>query len=112
VSYLLNDATGRIAAVLIAIAIAIAIATVAKALASVLRTWIEQAFRTRRLARSLEDTKPHQRPEIIKACGQLEERSAGGSDTVKTGSAFPAGGYRRPAALISHDKRGSDRHED
>lgn len=107
-SYLLNDATGRIAAVLIAIALA----TVVKALASVLRTWIEQAFRTRRLARSLEDTKPHQRPEIIMACGQLEERSAGRSDTAKTGSAFPAEGHRRPAALISPDKRGSDRHED
>jgi len=73
--HLLTDATGRIAVVLIALALA----TVVKALASVLRTWIEQASRTRRLARSLEGTKPRQRPEIIQACSQLEGRSASGS---------------------------------
>lgn len=77
-SQLLTDPTGRIVAVFIALALAAAI----KALASVLRIWIEQASRTRRLTRSLEGTKPHQRPGIIIACGQLEERSAGrhGSD--------------------------------
>jgi hypothetical protein len=72
-SHLLTDPTGRIAAVMIALALAAGI----KALASVLRTWIEQASRTRRLTRSLEGTKPHQRPGIIIACGQLEGRSAG-----------------------------------
>ena len=75
-SQLLTDPTGRIAAVFIALALAAAI----KALASVLRIWIEQSSRTRRLTRSLEGTKPHQRPGIIIACGQLEGRSAGGSD--------------------------------
>lgn len=73
-SQLLTDPTARIAAVLIAVALAAAI----KALASVLQIWIEQASRTRRLTRSLEGTKPHQRPGIIIACGQLEGRSAGG----------------------------------
>lgn len=72
-SHWLSDPTGRIAAVMIAVALAAGI----KALASVLRTWIEQASRTRRLTRSLEGTKPHQRPGIIKACGQLEGKSAG-----------------------------------
>ena len=85
--YLLSEATGRIVAVLLAVALA----TVAKALASVLRTWIEQASRTRRLARSLEGTKPHQRPGIIIACSRLEGRSTGGPDNAKAGSPFPPG---------------------
>ncbi len=107
-SHLLTEATGRIGAVLIALALV----TLVKALASVLRTWIEQASRTRRLTRSLEGTKPHQRPGIIMACGQLEGRSAGGSDNGETGSPFPADGYRQPATLISQDTRGHGRHED
>jgi hypothetical protein len=74
-AHLLTDETGRIAAVLIAVALA----STAKALALVLRTWIEQAARTRRLARSLEGTKPGQRPKIIQACSQLEGRSTSGS---------------------------------
>ena len=78
-SQLLADPTGRIVAVLIPPALAAAI----KAMAPVLRTWIEQASRTRRLTRFLEDTEPHQRAGII-ACGQLEGRSGGGrgSDTT------------------------------
>jgi hypothetical protein len=79
-SQLLTDPTGRVIAALIVLALATAI----KALASVLRTWIEQASRTRRLTRSLEGTKPHQRPGIIIACGQLEARSAGGRGSDET----------------------------
>jgi hypothetical protein len=41
------------------LAAVLAIAAVAKALASVSRTWIEQTSRTSRLAKSLEGTKPH-----------------------------------------------------
>jgi hypothetical protein len=73
-SQLLSDPNSRVVAILIALALAAAI----KALASVLRIWIEQASRTRRLTRSLEGTKPHQRPGIIIACGQLEGRTASG----------------------------------
>jgi hypothetical protein len=87
-SQLLTDPTGRIAAVLIALALA----AVIKALASVLRTWIEQASRTRRLTRSLEGTKPHQRPGIITACGQLEGRSAGGRGGDEADRPAPAEG--------------------
>jgi hypothetical protein len=87
-SQLLTDPTGRIAAVLLALALATAI----KALASVLRTWIEQASRTRRLTRSLEGTEPHQRPGIIIACGQLEGRSAGGRGSDGTDRPAPGSG--------------------
>ena len=73
-SQLLTDPTGHVIAALVVLALATAI----KAVASVLRTWIEQTSRTRRLTRSLEGTKPHQRSGIIIACGQLEGRSAGG----------------------------------
>jgi hypothetical protein len=92
-SHLLTDTTGRIAAVLIALALATAI----KALASVLRTWIEQASRTRRLTRSLEGTKPHQRPGIIVACGQLEGGSAGGRGSDETDRPAPADRDPAPA---------------
>jgi hypothetical protein len=76
-SQLLIETTGRIA-VLVA---ALAIATGAKAMASVLRTWIEQVFRTRRFIKALEDSEPRQRPGIITACSRLEglpERESGG----------------------------------
>jgi hypothetical protein len=72
--------------------IVLAITPIVKALASVLRTWIEQASRTRRLARSLEGTKPHQRPGIIMACGQLEGRTAGESGSDETGRPAPPSG--------------------
>ena len=87
-SQLLTDPTGRIAAVLIALAVAAAV----KALASVLRTRIEQESRTRRLAISLEGTKPDQRPGIIIACGQLEGGPAGGRGTDEADRPAPADG--------------------
>jgi len=86
-SHLLAGPSGHI----IVLVTALAIAAAAKALASVLRTWIEQASRTRRLARSLEGTKPHQRPRIIEACGQLEERSIRRPDGDGAGGSVPAG---------------------
>lgn len=70
---LLSEATAR--AALIAAVIG-AVAT-AKALASVVRTWIEQASRTHRLTKALEGTRPNQRPEIIMACSQLEGKPKG-----------------------------------
>jgi hypothetical protein len=71
-SQLVIETTGHVA-VLVA---AIGIATCARALASVLRTWIEQASRTRRLNRALEGTNPSQRAGIIVACSQLEGTTA------------------------------------
>jgi len=102
-SYLLNEAPGRIVAVLIAFALA----TVVKALASVLRTWIEQASRTRRLARSLEGTKPHQRPGIIMACSHLEGSPTGGQGNQKVDSPVSAQEHHQ-TALFFRDK--GDRH--
>lgn len=107
-SHLLIQAGDR-AAVLLA---ALTFATAAKALASVLRTWIEQAFRTRRLIKSLEDAKPHQRPEIIMACGQLERRSAGRPDSDEAGGAFPADEHRKAPVLVLPNKRGYERQGD
>jgi hypothetical protein len=91
VTYLFDEKTGRIAAALIALVLA----AIVKAVASVLRTWIEQASRTRRLAASLEGTKPYQRPGIIVACSHLEGSSLDklGDDKV----ALP----RRPSGLLT-----------
>lgn len=97
-SQLLTETAGRVA-VLIA---AIGIATGAKALASVLRTWIEQASRTRRFVKALEDSKPNQRPGIIMACSQLEGKP--GNDTVDV----PAHEHPRPPVEIHQNKRGRD----
>jgi myo-inositol catabolism protein IolC len=44
----------------------------ATAFASVLRTWIEQRFRTRRLASALKDSEPKHRPKIIRAWSEFE----------------------------------------
>jgi hypothetical protein len=46
------------------------------ALASVLRVWIEQVARTRRLERALMNSDPSQRAEIIVACSALENKAA------------------------------------
>ena len=64
------EAMGRI----VVVAAALGVAAGVKALASVLRTWIEQVSRTRRLIKALEGSKPNQRPGIIVACSQLEGR--------------------------------------
>jgi hypothetical protein len=107
-SQLLIETAGRVT-VLVA---ALGIATCAKALALVLRTWIEQASRTRRLTKALENSRPNQRPEIIVACSQLEGRPAGkpGGDTAD--GALPAHGHPQPPALILQNKRGHERHRD
>ena len=101
-SYLLIEATGHIVMLLVAFAFATAV----KALASVLRTWIEQTSRTRRLIKSLEDAKPHQRPEIIMACGQLEGKSVDEPVGDRADDAFLASEHRRPPVLILPVKRG------
>ncbi len=105
-SRLLIETTGRIAV----LAAALGIATSAKALASVLRTWIEQASRTRRLSKALEDSRPNQRPGIIVACSQLEGRPAGkpGGDTAD--GALPAHRHPRTPVPIPQTKRSHERY--
>lgn len=58
------------------------VAVLATAAASVLRKWIEETSRTRRLIKSIEGTAPPERSRIIRACGQLEHRPVAGSDRV------------------------------
>jgi hypothetical protein len=96
--------TTRHAAIL---AVVLGIATGVKALASVLRTWIEQAARTRRLARALEDSTPNQRPHIIMACSHLESTPASDPGGDMADEALPL-----PPAPIPRDKRGHLRHRD
>jgi hypothetical protein len=50
------------------------LAVLCLAVASVLRKWIEESFRTRRFIKSIEEAPPQARSEIIRACGQLETR--------------------------------------
>jgi hypothetical protein len=104
-SHLLIEATDHIPVLLVTLVIGAGV----KALASVLRTWIEQASRTRRLFKSLEDAKPHQRPGIIMACGELEERSAGGPDNDKADGVSWADVHRRPPLLILPGNHGQER---
>jgi hypothetical protein len=105
-SYLLIEATGRVAV----IAAALGIASGAKALTSVLRVWIEQSSRTRRLSKALEGSTPNQRPAIIMACSQLEERPGGKPDCDTADRTLPPHRHATPQVLILHDKRGHDRH--
>ena len=65
------ETAGRVAMVAAILGTAVAV----KAFASVLRTWIEQAFRTRRLKQALEGSRPKQRKSIITAVGRLEAAS-------------------------------------
>lgn len=67
-SHLLLEATGGVGATLAVLGVIVS----ARPLALVLRTWIEQTSRTRRLIKALEDSRPSQRPQIIKACSELE----------------------------------------
>ena len=99
-SPLLATAIARI----VIIAAFLTAAAVAKALASVLKTWIEQTSRTRRLADSLEGAKPHHRPGIILACGQLEAGSAGGSNMGEAADMVAADQYNQSPMLILETK--------
>lgn len=100
-SHLLTESAGQAAVV----AAVLGIATTVKALASVLRTWIEQASRTRRLTRALEDSRPNQRPQIIMACSQLEGKPAGEADGDAPDGRLPARGHPQATVLIPQDKR-------
>jgi len=97
----LLEAAGQAAAV----AVTLGIAAVVKSLASVLRTWIEQASRTRRLIKALEGSSPNQRPEIIMAFGQFEGKPAGEAIGGAADRGFPASGRPRLPVLILQDKR-------
>jgi hypothetical protein len=103
-SDLLAEMTGRIM-VLVTV---LTLAAVVKALASVLRTWIEQASRTRRLTRAIEGAKPHQRSGIIMACGQLEGTSSGRVDDDETRVLPAVNGHREPEVLVLQHKRGRE----
>lgn len=107
-SHLLIEATGHVAVIVAALGIA----SGAKALASVLRIWIEQAFRTRRLSKALEGSTPNQRPGIIMACSQLEGVPVDkpGCDTAD--GTLPAHRLARLPVLMLQDKPGHDRHGD
>jgi hypothetical protein len=99
--HLLIETTGRIT---VAVAV-LAIAVIAKAWAPVLQTLIEQAFRNRRLYRSLEGVKPHQRAEIIIAFGELEGKSAGGPGGDETGGLVPADADQPPLRILQNKRR-------
>lgn len=105
-SYLLIEATGRVAVIVAAFGIA----SGTKALASVLRVWIEQASRTRRLSKALEGSTPNQRPGIITACSQLEGRPADKPGCGTADGTPSAHRHTTPRVLILQDK--PDRNRD
>jgi hypothetical protein len=55
--------------------IAAILAVLTTASASVVKKWLEETFRTRRVVRSIEDAEPQLRSDIIRAIAQLEGRS-------------------------------------
>ncbi|MGH3207924.1 MAG: hypothetical protein ACRDNO_09190 [Trebonia sp.] len=106
-SHLLTEAAGPTVVLTAVLFISAAV----NALTSVLRTWIEQVSRTRRLTRALEDSRPYQRPGIIRACGQLEG-STGGRPGDGMANGKPAGRKRlSPPMLILGDRLLQDRHD-
>jgi hypothetical protein len=104
-SQLLTYAAGHVAWILLVLGIAISL----KALASVARTWIEQAACTRRLGKALEGARPSQRPEIILACSRLEGRAVGEPDSDVTDEAVGALASPRLKVPIPHGKPGRKR---
>ena len=64
-THLLIEMMDRVTAIVV-------VGVIVRAPASVLRTWIEERFRTRRLSEALKGTKPNQRSEIIVAFGRFE----------------------------------------
>jgi hypothetical protein len=92
--------------------VALCIAAGAKALASVLRTWVQEASRTHRFNKALEDSSPIERPEIIVACSQLEGQHAAepGPDTAV--GRLPAHTRLQPSALIPQSNHHHESHED
>lgn len=100
--------TGHIAVLVAVLGLAIG----ARALASVLRTWIEQTSRTRRLDKALEDSRPNQRPGIILACSQLEGKAAGAPEAVTADEVFQAHGQPPSPVSIPQNKRGHKRRRD
>lgn len=84
-SHLLTGTPGNLA-------VLASIAAGTTALASVLRTLIEQASRTRRLSKALKGSRPNQRPEILRACSQLEGTPDGKSGTGAGDRPLPANG--------------------
>src|SRR6266498_5136099 len=93
---------GHIAWLVLVLGIAIGL----KALASIVRTWIEQTSRTRRLYMALEGSSPNQRSEIILACSELEGKSAGEQDGEVADEAIRALAQPRLLVPISQGKRG------
>jgi hypothetical protein len=107
-SHLLIEAAGPTVMLTAVLGIGAAV----NALTSVLRTWIEQMSRTRRLIRALEDSRPYQRPGIIRACSQLE-RTVGGKPSDGTMNGRPPGRKRTaPPVLVLRDRHDHEYRED
>lgn len=107
-SHLLIEAAGPTVMLTAVLGIGAAV----NALTSVLRTWIEQVSRTRRLIRALEDSRPYQRPGIIRACSQLEG-AVGGKPSDGTTNGMPHSRKRTaPPVLILRDRHDHEYRED
>jgi hypothetical protein len=107
-SHLLIEAAGPTVMLTAVLGICAAV----NALTSVLRTWIEQVFRTRRLIRALEDSSPYQRPGIIRACSQLEGTLEGKPSDGTTNGRLPGRKRTAPPVLILQDRHDHEYRED
>jgi hypothetical protein len=107
-AYLAIEVTDRISVVFLALAVV----AVARASASVLQTWIVQAYQTRRLGMSLEGTEPQERPSIIGASGQLERSSTLGTGEDRTDSGSLVDEHHRPLARILMSRHVHKHHGD
>lgn len=101
-SQIFSLTTGQMVVVVAVLGVAVGL----KALASVLRTWIEESSRTRRLDKALAGSRPNQRPGIIRACGQLEGSVATRPDVVSIHEALQADNAAQPQGLAPQNDGG------
>src|SRR5690349_6042768 len=71
---------GSMAGQSVALAVALCVVMLGKALASVWLKLIEESSRSRRLGMALHGSEPVERPDIIRACSQLEGNALGATD--------------------------------
>jgi hypothetical protein len=84
------------------------LAMVSTASASVVKTWIGETFRTRRVLKALENAKPQEMPEIIRAWAQFEGKPVSGRPGDDTAADQPLPSERHPV-IDTHDAEDATR---
>jgi hypothetical protein len=78
------------------------LAVASTALASVVKKWIDEKFRTRRVFKVLENTDPRERPAIIREWALFDGKPVSARPVEDTAAGQPRPSKRHPA-IESHD---------